>query len=457
MSGPRHVAVVDIGKTNAKLALVDLEHRAEIDQRRTPNKARADGPYPHYDVESLWRFILDSLATFARRHPLSAISVTTHGATAALLDRHGGLALPVLDYEHEGPQGTAARYEALRPSFSETGSPRLPGGLNLGAQIFWQQSAFPDAFARTAAILPYPQYWAWRLSGVAASEVTSLGCHTDLWSPAARDFSSLVLAMGWRSLMPPLAAASARLGPVLPEVAHAAALDPATPVLCGVHDSNASLLPHLLARRPPFSVVSTGTWVVTMAVGGGSPKLDPERDTLVNVNVFGDPVPSARFMGGREFATLTQGLDGCTEEEMRTVLAGRLLLLPSVQPGCGPYPARRSSWSQMPATAGTRYAAACFYLAMMTATCLDLVAAQGPTVVEGPFAGNTLFTRMLAAATGRDVLVAPADSTGTAIGAALLAAGTPHTAQQEASPVGDPGEAWQAYAAAWRAAVAQTP
>jgi L-fuculokinase len=31
----------------------------------------------------------------------------------------------------------------------------------------------------------YPQYWAWRLCGAAASEATSLGCHTDLWHPVA--------------------------------------------------------------------------------------------------------------------------------------------------------------------------------------------------------------------------------------------------------------------------------
>ena len=75
--------------------------------------------------------------------------MTTHGATCALLDAHGDLALPVLDYEHDGPDTLAAEYDAVRPPFAETGSPRLPAGLNLGAQIFWQQRRFPDAFARS--------------------------------------------------------------------------------------------------------------------------------------------------------------------------------------------------------------------------------------------------------------------------------------------------------------------
>ncbi len=150
----------------------------------------------------------------------------------------------------------------------------------------------------------YPQYWAYRLTGVLANEVTSLGCHTDLWNYRAGDFSTLVDRQGWRPLMAPLRRASDRLGPILPEIARQPGSIPATPVHCGIHDSNASLLPHLMDRAKPFAVVSTGTWVIAMAIGGAAVELDPARDTLVNVNAFGDPVPSARFMGGREFATL---------------------------------------------------------------------------------------------------------------------------------------------------------
>ena len=78
-------------------------------------------------------------------------------------------------------------------------------------------------------------------------------------------------------------------------------------IFCGIHDSSASLLPHLKERDPPFAVVSTGTWVILFAVGGDIDQLDPNRDTLANVSAFGDPVACARFMGGREFERLTGG------------------------------------------------------------------------------------------------------------------------------------------------------
>ncbi|MER9598272.1 MULTISPECIES: FGGY-family carbohydrate kinase [unclassified Mesorhizobium] len=455
MTDIQHVAVIDIGKTNAKVALVDLATSSEVALRRVANEPVRQGPYPHHDVKRLWAFILGSLAEIDREQRIDAISITTHGATGVLVDASGELALPVLDYEFDGPDALARDYDAIRPPFTETGTPRLPVGLNLGAQLFWQQKRFPADFARTAAILMYPQYWALRLTGVAASEVTSLGCHTDLWNPWKADFSSLVERLEWRGLMAPVRPAKDRLGPILPALARQTGLDPQTPVFCGLHDSNASLLPHLLSDQPPFSVVSTGTWVVSMAVGGSKVLLDPARDTLVNVDALGDPVPSARFMGGREFSLLTEGQsEDWTEDDVAAVLARKTSLLPSTQQGSGPFPHHAAAWLNAEGmTDGQRFAAISFYLALMTATSLDLIGADGPTIVEGPFARNRLFTRMLAAATACGVIASEA-ATGTSIGAALLASdqGTAQDRGERTEPPADPS--WASYARSWQAAVA---
>lgn len=455
MAEIRRVAVIDIGKSNAKLALVDLESAAEIAVRKTPNRPLADGPYPHHDVDRIWAFILESLAALDREHGVDAVVATTHGATCALIGADGGLALPVLDYEHGGPDTLRAEYDAVRPPFAESGAPALSLGLKLGAQLFWQARTFPDRFANVASVLMYPQYWAWRLCGVAANEVTSLGAHSDLWAPYRRDYASLVDRMGWRALMAPLRSAHDRLGPILPEVARQTGLDPRTPVFCGIHDSNASLLPHLETRKAPFSVVSTGTWVITMAIGEKTPTLDPHRDTLINVNAFGQPVPSARFMGGREYEMLTGGAEECwSEEDVAAVLAGRLMLLPSVLQGSGPFPASRHRWtgSRKPSP-GERTVAIAFYLALMTATCLELVGAEGDTILEGPFARNPPYIRMLATATGRPVLPQAGHGTGTSIGAARLTGGIGgRPGPGGSAPRTAPETAMRSYVEAWREA-----
>ena len=260
MVQPDGIAEVDIGKSNAKVVLVDPVTGTEAASRRMPNHVVTGGLYPHYDTEGLWTFVCEALGELART--ASAVVVTTHGASGVLIRGDGELALPALDYEFEGPESVASAYDEIRPDFAETGSPRLPNGLNVGAQLFWQAHAFPQAFATARHFFTWPQYWSWRLTGVAAVEATSLGAHTDMWNPLARRYSSLVAGQGWDRLMPPLRRAADRLGPLSGAAARRTGLRADTPVYCGIHDSNASLYPHLLDRRAPFSVVSTvrTTW-----------------------------------------------------------------------------------------------------------------------------------------------------------------------------------------------------
>lgn len=190
-------------------------------------------------------------------------------------------------------------------------------------------------------------------------------------------------------------------------------------------------------------------------MGGERIPLDANRDTLMNVNALGAPVPSARFMGGREFEMVQQGHTADpTPADITDVLSSSLMILPSVAPLTGPYPAREMQWRGDAPEVGTgrRTAALSFYLAMMTDTCLRLTGATGPTIVEGPFARNTTFLAMLYAVTGRSVMTSKA-ATGTSIGAALLIA--PSDSLVAPDPFSPPPNlsALRDYAAAWRSIV----
>lgn len=455
---PGRVAVFDVGKTNAKLVVLDTTSGRELVSHRMTNRVVSDGPYPHYDTDALWAFLIGSLTAVAGTPGFDAISVTTHGAAAALLDANGELALPVLDYEHDYSQDMRSDYDRIRPAFTETFSPRLAMGLNLGAQLHYQKTAFPDAFARVRTIVTYAQYWSGRLSGHFTTEVTSLGCHTDLWDPALGRFSTLVDTLDLSGLLAPVHSAFEALGPLLVPLAREIGLDANRniPVHCGIHDSNASLLPHLIGGEVPFSVVSTGTWVVSFGVGGDLARLDPARDTLANIDAYGRAVPSARFMGGREYEVLTSGLEAVQAESIgealiQTVIARGMMLLPSVVPGCGPFPAMTAAWVSADGAADTdRHVAICLYLALMTQESLALLNAGGPILVEGPFAKNGLYLSALSAFSDRDVL-ALEGSTGTSLGAALLAGGTVLSTRGDAAPVKPLGtrQAIEAYRRLW--------
>ena len=346
-----------------------------------------------------------------------------------------------------------AAYRQVCGDFGETLSPDLPNGLNAGRQLFWLSRKFPQAFARTEAILPYPQYWVWRLTGLKVAEVTSLGCHTDLWAPRAGTYSRFAVSEGWDRLFPPLVKAWDVVGPIDAEIAARTGIAATARVVAGIHDSNASLLPHLLTRPAPFAVLSTGTWTIVLAPGGSIDQLDPARDCLANVDAFGRPVPSTRFMAGREFGILSAGSEAePSQAEVSRVLSEKIMALPTFAPGTGPFGKADGRWTVDPdrLSPGERVAAASLYAVLVTETCLSLAGAAGPVIVEGPFARNRLFLSALAQRIPRPVLVEP-DATGTVDGAALLAGG-PDAAQKpkDAPPVAPLAIDLAPYAEAWR-------
>jgi len=450
------VAVFDLGKTNIKVVLFD-RGGAVLAERSAPNAPLpldVQWPYLKLDTEGAWAFLIGALKELGRRHPIEAISTTTHGCAGVLMGRDGA-AIPPLDYEFDGFAVVDADYDAARPPYEETRSPRLPRGLNLGREIFYLERRFPAQFEEATAFLTYPQYFAWRLSGVMASEATSLGAHTDLWRPAEGRLSSMVDKRGWRRLFPPMHNAWDTLGTLKPEIASATGLSPDVRVICGAHDSNASLVPHLKSRRDPFTVISTGTWVIIMAVGGKG-RLDPNADMLANVDVRGEPVPTARFMGGREFSVLAgEAPADADEADIAAAVALGVLALPAFSDQGGPFAGRAGRIEgEAPTAPKARAALATLYTALMTAHLVERLEAPGDLIVEGGLTRSPAFAAVLARLMpGRRVVVAPT-SAGAAAGAAMLA----YWDEPRDPPRLDPARAWtvpglDAYRRRWEAAL----
>ena len=231
------VAVFDIGKTNIKLVVFD-RGGAILAERSAPNAPLAPDatwPYLRLDTGRAWAFLIGALKDLGAHFSIEAISIAAHGAAGVLVTDEGD-ALPAVDYEFDGYGALAAEYDKVRPRFEETLSPNLPRGLNLGKQVFYLERQFPAQFKAARAFLGYPQYWSWRLSGVAATEFTSVGSHTDLWRPKEGRLSSMVDKLGWRRLFPPMRKAWDTLGTLKPKVAAATGLPPIVRVVCGAHD-----------------------------------------------------------------------------------------------------------------------------------------------------------------------------------------------------------------------------
>ncbi len=418
-----HVAVIDLGKTNSKVALVETTTATEVTVIKQTAAVVETSLYPSLDHEAIEAFVFDALIEISKVQPINAVTVTTHGATAALIDKSGKLALPVLDYEFLGVDDTRQEYNQHRPPFERTGSPALPGGLNIGAQLFWQYSNYPEQFAETCTVLTWPQYWVYLLSGQMHNDVTSLGCHTDLYEPQHQQYSTLLERLNWQSLMPPTRRSGELCGTLTTAAAARLKLPVQTPVFTGIHDSNASLVPHLVSQPSPFTVVSTGTWFIVMAVGGEAPTLDESRDTLLNVNAHGECVPSARFMGGRErdYFEISESNSEDAIDSLLNQTDRPTMLLPSVVPGTGPFPNAEFKWTtdSPDNDQSLRSCAVTFYLALMTYECMQLIDSDGPIYIEGPLAQDIHFAQMLSVVSNRQVNMS-LSTTGTSVGAAML-------------------------------------
>ena len=453
--------VLDIGKTRTRLFVLDGQGvvQAQAEQASTSVSA---GAYLALDVPGITAWLEHAIVALGPlRARLQRAVVSAHGAAFAALDGDR-LAWPVPDYEFEGFDDRSACWPETIGPFEETQSPDLPRGLNAATQFDWLERQ--GHAVRTKQLLPYPQYWAWWLSGVAASEPSSLGCHTHLWNPTAGVFSALAQRRGWAAAMAPLRRAWDLLGPVRPTLAARLGLPVALQVCVGVHDSNACLARYLRSH-PRLTLVTTGTWVVVMAPGAPAQALGARRDMLANVSVRQEAVPTGRFMGGRELLHLCAGADPASANlrDLQGLLSRGLMAEPGFEVQGGPFRARtgcvrdlRGPVALHSLSPAERATLAALYSAQVTAWVVDRLGGLGPVVVEGPFAHNAVYTQVLAQlCSPSPVLTSHDELEGTARGAWMLThwtePGIRPSAAAQVQGGGLPG--LQALHQRWRAAV----
>lgn len=489
------VAVIDIGKTNKKVVLLDASLRqVAIRSASFPAQPGTDGILVE-QVDAIWAWLKLQLAELHREHPYQAISVSTHGATWAGLG-DDGLAMPVIAYENDlGEAGQAAldqefyrRCGALEKLQDETGTCDLPLLINPAKMILFAQQRLPAAWAKVRKIVNYPQFWGWKLTGQAASEPTFAFCHSFLYDIRTHRPSSAARALGCdRLLDQEFRHPWDRLGALTGDLQRELGL-PALPVTLGVHDSNGSLLPYLVKHRGrDFVLNSTGTWCVALH-GVPAVKYAPEElgtKTIFEVDVFGGNQKVSILMGGQEYA-LYHDLAGGKDPGFDAARLDRALLrtgdvvLPGAFPGqfsdqrgglldggravalAALKAGGRPGWFQDPVLAHDLLNVS---LALQTEVALRRTGMSERTTIfiEGGFRNNPAYCALLAAlfpqATVACTNLEQASACGAALlGQALLRGCDPSALGDaihiEESPVARPALANLAgYRAAWRRAV----
>ena len=293
------IAVIDVGKTNKKLFLFDQQYRIVCEKSaRFIETVDEDGD-PCENLESLRLSVYDSLQMVFRKKQfeLKAINFTAYGASFVNLDEDGNPVSPLYNYLKAFPDHLKRQFYddyGGEEAFSlRTASPVL-GNLNSGMQLYRLKYEKPELFARIKHALHLPQYISYLISGRMCSDITSIGCHTNLWDFQKNTYHEWVRKEKIEPLLAPLVSCT--------EVVPAAFPGNSYQVGIGLHDSSAALIPYMVNFQEPFVLISTGTWCISLNPFNDAP-LTPEelrQDCLCYLGYTGKPVKASRLFAGQE-------------------------------------------------------------------------------------------------------------------------------------------------------------
>jgi sugar (pentulose or hexulose) kinase len=331
----RCIAILDIGKTNKKIFLIDEHYRIVWERGDCfPETTDEDGD-PCEDLALLTDWVRKSLRELVQLsgYTVVAFNCSTYGASLVYLDAEGKVLTPLYNYLKPYPTGMQERlYQDCggpEQICGETASPAL-GSLNAGLQFYRLKLMQPDIFSKVKYALHLPQYISFLLTGQPLSDITSIGCHTMLWDFSKQRYHDWVLREGLAEKLPPVFPGDH----VLPATIDAGdggegsdslynhdshdsrdgldardsrdvrgAVDSGTYVAgVGLHDSSAALIPYLASFSEPFALISTGTWCITLNPFNSSPLTADElsSDCLCYLTYENRPVKAARLFAGNE-------------------------------------------------------------------------------------------------------------------------------------------------------------
>ena len=293
------IAIFDVGKTNKKLFLFDRYYKIVYEKSARFIETFDEDGDACENLESLRLSVFDSLREVFRMKEFSvrAINFSTYGASLVYLDENGSPLTPLYNYLKKYPEYLSKQFYDTyggEQSFAHlTASPVL-GNLNSGMQLYRIKYERPELFDKIKYALHLPQYMSYLISGIPCADITSIGCHTNLWNFQKSKYHQWVQQEGILEKLPPILPGN--------EVLQAAFPGNKFAVGVGLHDSSAALIPYLVNFHEPFILISTGTWCISLNPFNQTPLTNEEleNDCLCYMTYEAKPVKAARLFAGYE-------------------------------------------------------------------------------------------------------------------------------------------------------------
>ncbi len=293
------IVVFDVGKTNKKIFLFDENYKIVFERSARFIETYDEDGDPCENLESLRLSVFDSLREVLKRKEFAvkAINFSAYGASFVYIDEYGKPLAPLYNYLKAYPEEIKKefyqKYGGERSVSAATASPVL-GSLNSGMQLYRIKKEKPELYRQIRYALHLPQYLSYLVSGREYADLTSIGCHTQLWDFKKNDYHEWVKKEGLDQKLAPIVTADEVFPSEFPGNQYQ--------VGTGMHDSSAALIPYLLNFHEPFALISTGTWCITLNTFNSSllTAEELEQDCLSYLQYTGKPVKASRIFAGYE-------------------------------------------------------------------------------------------------------------------------------------------------------------
>lgn len=289
------VAIFDVGKTNKKLFLFNESYQIVFEKSEHLVETVDDDGDPCEDIASLEQFIHEGLKKVLdlKEFRIRAVNCSAYGASFGYIGSNAKPVGHLYSYLKPYPPNLQKQFYDTyggQKAFSfQTASPVL-GSLNSGMQLYRIKYEKPRLFEKIRYALHLPQFLSFLISGKAFSEITSIGCHTNLWHYQNKDYHHWVKREGLMEKFPDLAPSDMVVSG--PSSSYSVGI--------GLHDSSSALIPYLISFTEPFVLLSTGTWAISLNPFNASPLTTEELecDCLCYLQYKGGPVKASRLFAG---------------------------------------------------------------------------------------------------------------------------------------------------------------
>jgi sugar (pentulose or hexulose) kinase len=159
-------------------------------------------------------------------------------------------------------------------------------------QLYRLKYEKPEAYKNIKYSLHLPQYLNFINSKTPSTDISSVGCHTNLWSFTRNGYHDWVYKEGLDKKFAPLYRGDKIVG----------SIDDKIQIGIGLHDSSAALIPYLTSFHEPFVLISTGTWCISLNPFNHTELTGEElkQDCLCYLSYEGKPVKASRLFAGYE-------------------------------------------------------------------------------------------------------------------------------------------------------------